>query len=148
MTKATNKRQLRLLILDILNKYMDSIPDGLEFYLTDGVATFIRSVYEEKEDAVSVRERLFKSMQLGAKRSVTMESISNAIKVQLHINASEEFIEFAYNKSKHGEDIDTFCDYWQENGGDPIYWSEKRMKMLWPQAFIQQDNRDDEYIIL
>lgn len=147
MTKTTDTRQLRLFILDIYNSHGETIPDGFEFYLADAIMDYIRLIYENNEDAVSARERLSNSMQRGAKRAETQDNILNVLKVKLNINVSEEFVEFAYNRSKHGEDIETFCTYWLENGGESKYWSESRMKMLWPQAFTEE-TFVDEYTTL
>jgi len=144
MTKTTNSRQLRLFIQDVYNSYGEPIPAGFEFYLVDAVMKYVRSVYEDNESPVTVRERLTNAMFKGAKRAATLETITDTIKKKLNINPSEEFAEFAYNKSKHGEDIETFCTYWLENGGEPTYWSEKRMMMLWPQAFTQTLSYDEQ----
>lgn len=144
MTKSTDTRNLRLLIIDVYNSKDEPIPDGFDFYLTGKIKEYIDAVYEQKETPLSARERLTAAMEKGALRSATLDSIANALKINLKINLSEEFIEFAYNRSKHGEDAETFCKYWLANGGEPTYWSEKRMKLLWPQAFTQELSFDEQ----
>jgi hypothetical protein len=95
--------------------------------------------------AESTKEEIVKAMMDSGNASLIKEVIVNEIYSQLHMNPSskdgDEFIEHAYLRSKHGEEIDVFVKWWLDNSGEPKYWSFKRMKELWPQAFTPKIER-------
>ena len=140
MTKSTDKRQLRMLIMGLLESQMEVIPDGIEFFLTDKIAQFVDATIEKNEPALSVRERILAALTEGTRRAQTLDSIEREISKGFGINptgkAWEDFIEFAYNKSKQGEAIEVFIQWVTSKPNFNLeFWPPVKLQTFWPQAF-------------
>jgi len=71
--------------------------------------------------------------------------ISELIPIKLHINTSgrrgQDFIEFAYERQeKHNEPVSTFIKWAVDTKLDPLYLSPERMRTLYPQAFVREED--------
>jgi hypothetical protein len=135
---------LRLALSRVLKKYkIDDL--ALEADLTQTIRTLYGDIKTAPKEKEAILEDIAKAWQFGMSESDLRMSISSTIMSRLDLNPSgkdgQEFIEYAYLRSKHSEDIGTFIDWWLRNAGDPKYWSFGRMKTMWPQAFKKKSPR-------
>jgi hypothetical protein len=92
----------------------------------------------------NTRKEIIEALLNSGKVADTRELISTTIAEELLNPGGKdgaEFIEFAYLRSKHGEDISVFSQWWLTNNPDPKYWSFKRMREMWPIAFRKKKQR-------
>jgi hypothetical protein len=139
---SDSKRQLRILIEGVLQEKLSPMPDGLEFYVTDKVAEYIKAVYEKQEPPQDVRERILGAMQRGANRAARLDYIEGQIRTTLHINPStkewSDFIEFAYDRDKKGQDIKIFLTWLcKKKDFDISYWPPKKLQVFWDVPFAK-----------
>jgi hypothetical protein len=121
----------------ILAKYgIDNLE--LEMELTSGIRDFIGDKTVHQSEAV-MKSTIAKAIQLSGQAADVRINIMETIQSKLQMNPSsidgENFVEFAFLRAAHGEDILTFCAWWIQNNDDPKYWSFKRMREMWPKAF-------------
>lgn len=143
MTTPTDTRQLRLLIMGVLESKMDVVPDGLEFFLTSKVTEYIKATTQGKESPISARERIVAALENGAKRAATLDAIRNSISKGFGINptgkAWDDFIEFAYLESKKGKEIDKFIVWITAKQNFNLdFWPPVKLQTFWPKAWEEK----------
>lgn len=114
MTQATETRQIRLLIDDILGAYgIDNLEISIK--ITDGIKRILQSSTPAKarEDYL---QSIKKSMEAGITMSQKLDEIRGEIHRRIKINPIgeewEEFLRYAYNQEKEGKTIARFLDWW------------------------------------
>jgi hypothetical protein len=145
MTKATDSRQLRLLIGGVLHVYgIDDL--ALEIKLTEAVKRFLA---DGDETPVRTREQIVESIRGSIERGATKAEALDAIAAEIHQRVAispvgiewEEFIRFCYDKQvKENQTITQFLDWWlldewqrEHPPTRPQGW-----RVKWPQAFIRK----------
>jgi hypothetical protein len=112
--------------------------DNLALEMT--ITSKIWNLIKEKKDRT---EQTKESLALGLTDWDIRTNIKVCLKNVLHMNPyspdGERFAEFAFLRNKHGEKIEQFAKWWNENGGDPKFWSYKRMESLWFHAFKESE---------
>lgn len=92
------------------------------------------------------RKSLANAIATGATEYAIKEKIHHEIVERLRMNIvgkdAEQFLDFVFIRSKHGEDITKFTIWWIQNNPDPKYWSFGRMMQMWPQAFREEDKEN------
>lgn len=99
-----------------------------------------RTPEKTRED---IRAALIKS---GSAGDIKQLILSTTI-AELHMNPSDksglDFLEHAYLRHLHGENIETFTKWWIKNAGEPKYWSFRNMIVKWPMAFARHITAKD-----
>lgn len=85
-----------------------------------------------------------------ALKATRMLEIKDLIYKKMHINASgtrwESFIDFAYQREeKHKESFVVFIKWALNNGFDPVYWTPEKMRTLYPQAFKEKEDIEEQW---
>jgi hypothetical protein len=127
-------------IQDILKKHgIDNLQ--LEMDITRAIREMMPPMPRTAE---TTREEIVSAMKVAQTSYSTKEEITSAIRTRLSINPSsrdgEGFIDMAYLRAKHGESINTFIQWWLETFPDPKFWSFRRMREMWPQAFVKKES--------
>ena len=91
-----------------------------------------------EQTKAEIAEALRKSGAQGDIRMLIQMTIVTKLNVNPGSKDGLDFIEHAYLRNKEGEDITTFANWWLANFDDPKYWSFKRMKEMWPRAFVKK----------
>lgn len=89
---------------------------------------------------------IVKTSKSGAVKAILeKDAIKSALTTRLHINVDgrkwEDFINFLYNQEKEGNSTSRFIDWALVNGFNAVYWSPEKMRTLFPQAFITQEEK-------
>jgi DNA-binding Lrp family transcriptional regulator len=90
--------------------------------------------------------------QVKTEEPTTREEIIQAVLEDLSFNIDnpgkgkqaskeDEFIEYALERSKEGEDIHTFTKWWKDNFPEFKFWSMTRMREMWPKCFYEREFR-------
>jgi hypothetical protein len=85
----------------------------------------------------------------GSEKVKALLEFESVIATNFNINPSDrdwqDFFEYAYiRQSKHGEPFSKFILHFK--GVDMTYWSAKRFKTMWPQAFVKQQEQSLDLI--
>jgi hypothetical protein len=135
------------LISNALLKYkIDNL--ALEMELVEIIKTAIRKatpIRTQEEIKTDLSDAVISSGMAWMAKDIILHEIQD----KLHMNPSgkdgESFIDFAYLRLGHGEQIGRFITWWNENGGAPKYWTFKRMRELWPMAFVTKGSEIGGY---
>lgn len=115
-----------------------------DFNLVLELTTAVFKLYhpDKKRSMLEIQQGVINAYRKSQEGASVREMISAVLNSTLGLNPwdteGQDFVEFAYLRFKHGEDINVFAKWWLENGGEPKYWSFKRMRQLWFQAFRVQ----------
>jgi hypothetical protein len=133
-----DKSMLHSTLSTTLKKYgIDNL--ALEMELVEAVFGVEKGTPRTAEQIKrEIAEALRKSGAEGDIRQLIQSTIRSSLYLNPDGKDGMNFIEFAYLRSKHGEDINTFVNWWLANAGEPKYWSFARMKTMWPQAFAKK----------
>jgi len=126
--------QYRRELCQILKKYgIDNLALEME------IAELIKPDHE-KRTSESTKKEVAEAITQGKSNLDIRELILTTIKNDLSLNPSGkdgvDFIEYAYLRAKQGEDIGVFTKCWIVHFPDPQFWSFKRMREMWPRAFV------------
>jgi hypothetical protein len=132
-----DKSTIRLGLSKVLKQYgIDNLE--LEINLTK----VVREMYGEPAPTVAeAKKTIADAIRSGALESDIKQKIHDTVVGRLSMNIrgidANDFLEFAFSRHAHGEDIETFVSWWLENNPDPTFWSFNRMIIRWPQAFLR-----------
>lgn len=123
MTQVTDKRNLTILIKEILKSYgIDNLE--LEIKLIESV----RALYSSPTP-VRTREQIVESLRktlaTGNTRAEKLQAITDEIYSRTRIRAVTkewiDFVEFCYRQEKDGKTISKFLDWWMSDDGRVKY---------------------------
>jgi len=139
MTKATDKRTLRLLIDGVLSNFgIDNLL--LTIKLTESIAKFYdgEQTPRAKEQILS---DLRKAIETGSTKQSELQRIAEQIESRVRIRPTtkewSDFVEFCWREAKEGRTIDLFIDWWLADEWQRLHPPSRPDSWFvkWPQAF-------------
>lgn len=71
---------------------------------------------------------------------IVKDKLEKKLRVVMEGKRWEEFIRFVCEQEKENKPVERFIKWWLVEETSPKYWTPERMRMLYPQAFIEEED--------